>query len=97
VAAGKTTYITTCGVCHGDAVVGSGVIPDLRYSPAIGDAAAWKTIVLDGALKARGMVSFAPMLNAQDAEAMRAYVIDRANDLYDEEKEGLRSAQSPLH
>jgi quinohemoprotein ethanol dehydrogenase len=34
--------------------------------------------VLDGALKANGMVSFARAISAEDAEAVRAYVVDRA-------------------
>jgi PQQ-dependent dehydrogenase (methanol/ethanol family) len=97
VAAGKATFLTTCGVCHGDAAVGSGVTPDLRYSNAIGDSAAWKAIVMDGALKDQGMVSFAPVLSASDAEAARAYVIERANDLYDEQKPRLaQSCGSPV-
>ena len=35
------------------------------------------SVVLGGALKERGMVSFAPVVDAEaEAEAMRAYVID---------------------
>jgi quinohemoprotein ethanol dehydrogenase len=54
--------------------VSSGVIPDLRRSPILQDAAAWKSIVLDGVRKANGMASFAAWMNAEDAEAVRAYV-----------------------
>lgn len=84
VAAGMLEYLKTCGVCHGDAAVGAGVLPDLRYSGALGNAGAWKSIVIDGALKDRGMVSFAALFDEQQAETIRAYVINRANDLYDE-------------
>lgn len=37
-------------------------------------------IVHDGALKANGMVSFANVMSADDAEAIRHYVIKRANE-----------------
>jgi quinohemoprotein ethanol dehydrogenase len=84
VAAGKAEFLRTCGVCHGDASVGAGVIPDLRYSPTIQSAEAWKSVAIDGALKDHGMVSFTPVLGPADAEAIRAYVIGRANDLYEE-------------
>ena len=36
-------------------------------------------MILDGALKDRGMVSFANVLTPADAEAVRAYVIERSN------------------
>jgi quinohemoprotein ethanol dehydrogenase len=84
VAAGKHEFLRTCSVCHGDAAVGSGVVPDLRYSTAIQSADAWRIIVVDGTLKDHGMVSFTPVLEPADAEAIRAYVIARANDLYEE-------------
>jgi len=95
IAAGKSNFLSTCGVCHGDAAVGSGVTPDLRYSGLLADAAAWKSVVIDGRLKERGMVSFAPILSPGDAEATRAYVIDRANDLYDEQKRSVGSKCGP--
>jgi quinohemoprotein ethanol dehydrogenase len=83
VAAGKAEFLRTCGPCHGDAVVGSGVLPDLRYSAMIQNAEAWKSVTIDGTLKDHGMVSFRPILSPADAEAIRYYVIDRANDLYE--------------
>jgi quinohemoprotein ethanol dehydrogenase len=64
--------------------VGSGVVPDLRYSTALQSADAWRIIVIDGTLRDHGMVSFTPVLGPADAEAIRAYVIARANDLYEE-------------
>ena len=56
-----------------------GFTPDLRVSGALASADAWKGVVLDGALKDRGMVSFANVLTPADAEAIRAYVIERSN------------------
>jgi quinohemoprotein ethanol dehydrogenase len=75
-----------CAVCHGDAAVGGGVIPDLRWSALARDADAWKSVVLGGALKDRGMVSFAPVIDAEQADALRAYVTMRSNQSYAEMK-----------
>ena len=80
--AGKQAFLKTCSVCHGDAAVGSGVVPDLRYSATIQNAEGWQGIVVDGGLKDHGMVSFAPVLAPGDVEAIRAYVVGRANDAY---------------
>jgi len=43
-------------------------------------AEAFKTIVIDGALEPRGMVSFRSRITADDAEAIRAYLVKRALD-----------------
>jgi glucose dehydrogenase len=81
-ALGHSIYNKTCLVCHGYNAIGGGVIPDLRYSPVIGDPAAFKDVVLKGARKANGMVSFADVLSEPDADAVRAYVISEANSSY---------------
>ena len=54
--------------------------PDLRYSPTIGSPDAIKAVVNDGALKHNGMVSFAAAVKPADAEAIRHYLIKRANE-----------------
>lgn len=77
---GAAFYMRFCSTCHGDTAVGAGIIPDLRHSLAIEGAERWKPIVLDGALKDRGMVGFSKVLTAEQAEAIRAYVVSRAND-----------------
>jgi len=79
VAAGKAQFGRYCMVCHGDSAIGNGFTPDLRVSGTLANAEAWKGVVIDGALKDRGMVSFAKVLTPQDAEAIRAYVIERSN------------------
>lgn len=79
VAAGKAQFGRYCMVCHGDSAIGNGFTPDLRVSGTLANAEAWKSVVIDGALKDRGMVSFARVLTPQDAEAIRAYVIERSN------------------
>ena len=80
VAEGKATYQRFCSGCHGDSAVSGGVLPDLRRSGATGDKAAWHSIVRDGVLRARGMVSFAQELTVENVEAIRAYVAQRASE-----------------
>jgi len=79
VAQGKERYARSCGTCHGDSAVSGGVVPDLRYSPALSDPKLWQSIVHDGALKERGMAPFASDLTPDDIELIRGYVIHRAH------------------
>ena len=80
IAQGMQLYSHFCGTCHGDAVVGGGVVPDLRSALAIRKADAFASIVLGGSLKDSGMVGFSDVLTPAQAEAIRAYVVARAND-----------------
>ncbi|MEN7537914.1 PQQ-dependent dehydrogenase, methanol/ethanol family [Aurantiacibacter flavus] len=73
-------YGRYCGTCHGDAVIGSTVLPDLRRSAALNSADTWQAIVHDGALELNGMVSFADSLSRERIEGIRQYVIFRANE-----------------
>ncbi len=50
-----------------------------RHSAFAGDAAAWRNVVIEGALQERGMVSFAPIFDDDDVEAIRAFVVRQAN------------------
>jgi alcohol dehydrogenase (cytochrome c)/quinohemoprotein ethanol dehydrogenase len=80
IALGQAKYGRYCAVCHAPGAVGSTELPDLRRSGALGDAKAWSAVVYDGILKDNGMVSFAPSLSKDEVEAIRAYVIQRANE-----------------
>jgi len=80
IALGAKVYARTCGGCHGDGVRSGGVLPELRRSPVPADANAWQAVVLGGALQDRGMVSFKKDLTPADVEAVRAYVVARANE-----------------
>jgi quinohemoprotein ethanol dehydrogenase len=75
---GEEIYGRFCSTCHGSDGLSRGMFPDLRYSGALGSADAFKAIVIDGALTQNGMVSFARGITAEDAEAVRAYVVSRA-------------------
>ncbi len=88
VAHGGDLFGRYCSVCHGDAAVAGGLVPDLRHSAAIGYPDTIKSVVIDGALQHNGMVSFATALRPADAEAIRQYLIKRANE--DKALEGKR-------
>jgi quinohemoprotein ethanol dehydrogenase len=75
---GEEIYGRFCSTCHGSDGLSRGMFPDLRYSGALNSAEAFKAIVIDGALMQNGMVSFAKGISAEDAEAVRAYVVSRA-------------------
>ena len=45
-------------------------LPDLRWSPMNRTEQACREVVIDGARKDHGMVSFAPVLSAADAEQL---------------------------
>ena len=77
---GLYLYQVNCMICHGDTGVSGGVVPDLRYSPALGAPDAWKSIVVDGTLVNNGMVPFGNILKYDEIETIRAYVIQRAHD-----------------
>lgn len=76
---GEGLYHLSCFNCHGVAAIAESFTPpDLRYSPMIGNEAAWTAVVHDGILASRGMVSFNANFNAKEIEAIRAYVISRS-------------------
>ncbi|MET0293171.1 MAG: PQQ-dependent dehydrogenase, methanol/ethanol family [Steroidobacteraceae bacterium] len=77
-ALGKDLYTQQCARCHGIATRASNIIPDLRRSKALGDAALWKSIVEDGVLSANGMIAWKSFLPPNGAEAIRAYVTGEA-------------------
>jgi PQQ-dependent dehydrogenase (methanol/ethanol family) len=76
---GARVYNDNCTMCHDTAYGNRGLFPDLRYSPMINSADAFRSVVLDGVLTPRGMVSFRDRFGAGDAEAVRAYITQRAH------------------
>jgi quinohemoprotein ethanol dehydrogenase len=90
IARGKVLYEqASCFVCHGiqQEVPEGGSFRDLRYIPPAVHAQ-WNDIVLGGALSPLGMPSFKDSLNVSEAQAIRAFIITRAQALYDAEKKG---------
>lgn len=80
---GFAVFHENCQVCHGPNATGA-YLPDLKRSQILLSADAWKSVVIDGASKDRGMASFAKYLSPADAEDVRAYVLTEA-----------RAAQTP--
>lgn len=83
-AAGKKGYDRACSTCHGGGVVSGGTIPDLRYSPSLGNQL-WFEIVENGLYKDKGMVSYADTFSHEQIDAIQQYVIKRALDLKQEQ------------
>ncbi len=79
IARGRRLYHEVCGVCHGGGVMAGGVISDLRYMDEATHEA-FNDIVLGGLYEEKGMASFADLLSEEDAAAIHAYIIKRAND-----------------
>ena len=75
--AGKLLFHQNCAICHSSNASGR-YLPDLQTSPMITSDAAFRTVVLDGALSSNGMVSFARFLTPTQAEAIRAYIIEES-------------------
>ena len=92
---GGNLYGRYCAVCHGDAAIGGGLNPDLRHSGVLTSAEAMQEIVIGGSLAHRGMVSYASDMSDKDAEAIRQYLILRANQdkaLQDEAAQNAKAA-----
>jgi PQQ-dependent dehydrogenase (methanol/ethanol family) len=73
IAEGQTQFFAFCTICHNGPTN-----PDLLRSPVAGDADAWQAVVTEGILSQRGMISFAPWIDAGQVEAIRAYVLTEA-------------------
>jgi mono/diheme cytochrome c family protein len=78
---GGETFAKYCAACHGDkgATRGSN-FPDLTRTPLLHSQEGFDAVVLKGILSTRGMASFSPALQPDDTKAIRAYIIDRANE-----------------
>tara|TARA_R110002110_G_C13469795_1_gene720093 strand:- start:1259 stop:3421 length:2163 start_codon:yes stop_codon:yes gene_type:complete len=76
---GHATYQEVCLGCHGLNAVSGLLIPDLRGSAYLWDAASWDEVLLQGKLRDRGMASFADNLTPQQSQDIRAYVIQQAH------------------
>lgn len=85
VARGAALYNNYCMRCHGLNGIGSGVIADLRYmSP--GSHELFDDIVRKGIFSALGMVSFADVLDEQETQDIRNYIIEAANDKWEDDQ-----------
>jgi len=77
VARGRELYSRHCFRCHGIGAVTQGIYTDLRAAtPQIHKE--WNDIVLGGTRQSKGMPTFADIINPEDAQDIRAYVVSRA-------------------
>ena len=79
-AVGMKAYTNSCSVCHGSTVVAGALNPDLRHSVALGNPKLWQEIVHDGLLNQNGMVAWKGQFTPEQIEAIRLYVVQRANE-----------------
>jgi quinohemoprotein ethanol dehydrogenase len=79
--AGHRQFTSHCAMCHETQYANRALFPDLRYSPALNSAQAFDAIVINGALQSSGMASFKERITEPQAQSIRAYMIDRANEL----------------
>ena len=54
------------------------MIPDLRWSAISANEDSWASVVGDGALTGNGMVGFSDIINDDEIEAIRHYVLRQA-------------------
>ena len=80
VARGKKLYDTYCYMCHGLDVISGGVIPDLKFADRTTHEL-WNDIVIGGALEEKGMRAFGEVMTNEEAQAVRAYVVQKAQAL----------------
>jgi quinohemoprotein ethanol dehydrogenase len=73
---GADVFDAYCGACHG----GGLYFPNLAHSPAILEPEGFQAIVLDGALKDRGMAGFRRWLDATQVEDVRAFLLWQARN-----------------
>lgn len=98
VAAGRDQYGKYCAACHGDGGRTRGAtFPDLTRTPMLHSQDAFDNVVLNGALAQRGMASFADALTSEDTNAIRAFLIARANEMKNEVPPTGPQAPSQAH
>ena len=89
---GGALYTQLCSVCHGaNGVQARSSFPNLATTPLLWTQEGFDQVVLQGGRADKGMGNFGKDLTADDAVAVRAYLIARANAV----KAGAAAAGSP--
>jgi quinohemoprotein ethanol dehydrogenase len=76
---GQAIFADRCAICHGANALSGGAGPDLLRSTIPLDAAAFGSVLAEGALVPRGMPAFKDLSPAED-EALRHYIRQRARE-----------------
>lgn len=96
VEAGRARYSQYCAACHGENGQTRGAtFPDLTRTPLLHTQEGFDQVVLKGVLEEKGMVSFAHALKPEDTQAIRAFIIARANELKSSMPAGGAAAPPP--
>ena len=83
---GDLLYHRHCVTCHGVSASSSGIVPDLRkMSPSTHNT--FNGIVVEGWLEPNGMLGFGKVLSDRQSEQIRAYLIEQAHQLYQQESQ----------
>ncbi len=77
----------SCALCHANRP--DGLTPDLRASALLHSPEGFEAVVLDGALRPQGMPQWDDVLDEDQTEAIRAYLIDLAHTAYDAQATGM--------
>jgi quinohemoprotein ethanol dehydrogenase len=78
-AAGAAVYNKRCVICHGERALAAGAAPSLLTSGIPLDGEAFRSVLIDGALKPNGMPDFAD-LTPGEMEALRHFIRQRARE-----------------
>lgn len=81
VGSGMDLYHVHCARCHGALAISVNMLPDLRQSISR-TSEAFTDIVLNGLLQSSGMAGYSDLLKQPEVDAIRAFIIDRANKDY---------------
>jgi len=81
VGSGMDLYHVHCARCHGALAISVNMLPDLRQSISR-TSEAFTDIVLNGLLQFSGMAGYSDLLKQPEVDAIRAFIIDRANKDY---------------
>lgn len=77
--AGRVLFSNFCFRCHGVNAISDGSVPDLRHLTQ-----AWydnfDKVILAGSMEQAGMPRFDDVLDERSAHALKAYIIERANE-----------------
>lgn len=76
---GSWLYKDSCMMCHGSGAVSGGYAPDLRASSMVLSPQAFKSVVVDGELRAKGMPDFAELTD-QQLETLRHFIRRQASE-----------------
>ena len=90
---GYAHFEQMCSVCHGGSAQSGGVLPDLRWSGAILDPKGFYNVVGNGALTAYGMIAFKDVLNPEEIEELRNFILKQATDTYQQEEDARQGRQ----